>query len=79
MEWQLITVTGGRLRRAKGCSGSLEIEHSINDQAAPSNRKIGIESAEGVLGLEPACFNRRAGDVVLAQWPSVPQFLREVW
>jgi len=36
------------------------------DQAATSSRKAGIEPVEGVLGYEPASFNRRAGDVVLA-------------
>jgi len=55
------------------------LDIQLNDQVATSNRKIGIDSAEDVLGLEPACLNRRVGDVVLAQWPSAPQLPREVW
>jgi hypothetical protein len=63
----------------KGVPVTWNLVIKLNDQGATSNRKIGIESAEGVLGLEPACFKRCAGDVVLAQWPSAPQLLREVW
>jgi hypothetical protein len=65
--------------RESGVPAAWYLDNQLNDQVATSSRKIGIESAEGVLGLEPTCFNRRVGDVVLAQWPSAPQLLREVW